>query len=328
MNTMMKAVVVRYPGPPDVLKWADVDAPRPGPGEVVIEVGASGVNNADLLQRQGLYPVPPDDSPLLGLECSGTISALGSEVDGWAVGDEVCALLNGGGYAQAVAVPSTQLLAKPAELSFEEAASLPEAACTVYANIGMLARLQPGETFLVHGGTSGIGSLAVQWAKALGAHVLTTAGTPHKVAQAASLGADAAINYREEDFAVAVREATDGRGADVILDMVGAPYLARNVRSLARDGRIVMIGGDMSSTVLGIGELMAKRGSVAATTLRSRSRSQKAEIVDAVRKHLWPMVADGRIRPVVGHIVPMDEASRAHQLLAEGNVVGKVVMTP
>ncbi|TQJ56903.1 putative PIG3 family NAD(P)H quinone oxidoreductase [Streptomyces sp. SLBN-115] len=327
MNTMMKAVVARYPGPPDVLEWADVDAPRPGPGEVVIDIRASGVNNADLLERQGLYPVPPDHSPVLGLECSGTISALGSEVDGWAVGDEVCALLNGGGYAQAVAVPSTQLLAKPAKLSFEEAASLPEAACTVYANIGMLARLRPGETFLVHGGTSGIGSLAVQWAKALGAYVLATAGTPHKVARAASLGADVAINHREEDFTIAVCEATNGRGADVILDMVGAPYLARNIRALARDGRIVMIGGDVSSTVLGIGELMAKRGSVAATTLRSRSRSQKAEIVDAVRTKLWPMVADGRIRPVVGHIVPMDEASRAHQLLAEGNVVGKVVMT-
>ncbi|MFF4623428.1 zinc-binding dehydrogenase [Nonomuraea jabiensis] len=181
---------------------------------------------------------------------------------------------------------------------------------------------------MVHGGTSGIGSLAVQWAKALGARVLTTAGTPHKVAQAISLGADTAINHREEDFTIAVREATDGRGADVVLDMVGAPYLARNIRAVAQDGRIVMIGGDMSSTVLDIGELMAKRGSVAATTLRTRSRSQKAEIVDAVRTHLWPMVADGQIRPVVGHIVPMDEASRAHQLLAEGNVVGKVVMTP
>ncbi|WP_319754692.1 NAD(P)H-quinone oxidoreductase [Streptomyces sp. AK02-04a] len=327
MNTMMKAAVVRYPGPPDVLEWADVETPRPGPGEVVIEIKASGVNNADLLQCQGLYPVPPDDSPLLGLECSGTISALGSEVDGWAVGDEVCALLNGGGYAQAVAVPSTQLLAKPAELSFEEAASLPEAACTVYSNIAMLARLQPGETFLVHGGTSGIGSLAIQWAKGLGAHVLTTAGTPHKVAQAVALGADAAINYREEDFAGAVRKATNGRGADVILDIVGAPYLARNIRCLAPDGRIVMIGGDVSPTVLGIGELMAKRGSVAATTLRSRSPRQKAAIVDAVRSDLWPMVTDGRIRPVVGNTVPMHEASRAHQLLAEGNVVGKVVMT-
>jgi len=191
----------------------------------------------------------------------------------------------------------------------------------------MLARLQPGETFLVHGGTSGIGSLAIQWAKALGAHVLTTARTPHKVAQAVALGADAAINYREDDFTVAVLEATHGRGADVILDIVGAPYLARNIRALARDGRIVMIGGDVSSAVLDIGELMAKRGSVAATTLRSRSLSQKTMIVDAVRTGLWPMVADGRIRPVVGSTMPMDQASRAHQLLAEGNVVGKVVMT-
>ncbi|GAB2865220.1 NAD(P)H-quinone oxidoreductase [Actinocorallia aurea] len=318
---------MRHPGPPGVLEWADVRTPQPGPDEVVIDVRAIGVNNADLLQRQGLYPVPPSDSPLLGLECSGTISHLGSEVDDWAVGDEVCALLNGGGYAQAVAVPATQVLAKPTGLSFEEAASLPEAACTVYANIGMLTGLRPGETFLVHGGTSGIGSLAIQWAKALGAHVLTTTGTSHKAAQAVALGADIAINYREEDFTSAVAEATNGHGADVILDIVGAPYLARNIRALAQDGRIVMIGGDVSSALLGIGELMAKGGSLAATTLRPRSRKQKANIVDAVRMNMWPMVSDGRIRPVIGGSVPLREASRAHQLLTEGNVVGKIVMT-
>lgn len=324
---MMKAVVVRTPGPPDVLEWVTVEAPQPGPGEVVVEVRASGVNNADLLQRQGMYPVPADDSPLLGLECSGSISAVGEGVDDWAVGDEVCALLNGGGYAQAVAVPAAQVLPKPANLSFEEAASLPEAACTVYSNIAMLARLKPGETFLVHGGTSGIGSLAIQWAKARGARVLVTAGTPHKVARSVELGADVAINYREEDFATAVWEGTHGHGADVILDIVGAPYLTRNIRALAPDGRLVIIGGGVSPTPLGIGELMAKRGSVAATTLRSRSHRQKAEIVDAVRVNLWPMVADGRVRPVVDSVVPMDSAARAHQLLADGKVVGKVVLT-
>ncbi|GAA1689664.1 NAD(P)H-quinone oxidoreductase [Nonomuraea maheshkhaliensis] len=323
----MKAVVVRTPGTPDVLEWVTVEAPRPGPGELVIDVRATGVNKADLLQRQGMYPVPADDSPLLGLECSGSISAVGVGVAGWAVGDEVCALLNGGGYAQSVSVPAGQVLPKPANLSFVQAASLPEAACTVYSNIAMLARLKPGETFLVHGATSGIGSFASQWAKASGARVLATAGTPHKVARSAEFGADVTINYREEDFATEVWKATQGHGADVILDIVGGPYLARNVRALAAGGRLVMIGGDVSPTALDIGELMAKRGSVAATTLRSRSHRQKAEIVAAVRANVWPMVADGRIRPIVDTVLPMHDAAQAHQLLADGKVVGKVVLT-
>ncbi|MFH9089175.1 NAD(P)H-quinone oxidoreductase [Streptomyces sp. NPDC017673] len=323
----MKAIIVEAPGFAGAMRWAETDVPVPGPGEVLVEVRASGVNNADILQRQGAYPVPSHDSPLLGLECSGIVRALGEGVTDWAVGDEVCALLNGGGYAEAVAVSAAQVLPKPAGLTFEEAAALPEAACTVVSNIGMGARLRSGDTFLVHGGTSGIGTFAIQWARALGARVLTTAGTPEKVARAAGLGADVAINYRQDDFVTGVLAATRGHGADVILDIVGAPYLDRNIRCLADDGRIVMIGGDVSPARLDIAALMARRGSVSATTLRARGHEQKANIVRAVRAEVWPMVERGLVRPVVDSVVPITDATRAHRILEEGRAVGKVVMT-
>ncbi|MGW6487633.1 NAD(P)H-quinone oxidoreductase [Streptomyces sp. NPDC055056] len=323
----MQAVLVPSPGTVDAMKWTLTNTPEPGTDEVQIEVRATGVNNADILQRQGLYPVPTDDSPLLGLECAGVVSAVGAGVTQWHVGDQVCALLNGGGYAEWVVVPAAQVLPMPDSLTYVEAAALPEAACTVFSNIGMLAQLSPGETFLVHGGTSGIGTLAIQWAKALGARVLTTAGTPQKVARAIQIGADTAINYRSEDFPCKVMDVTDGRGADVILDLVGAPYLDRNIHCLALDGRLVMIGCDVTAATLDIGALMRKRGSVSATTLRARSKDQKARIVEAVRKEMWPMVADGRIRPVVETSVPMERVAEAHTILEEGKAVGKVVLT-
>ncbi|WP_093788432.1 NAD(P)H-quinone oxidoreductase [Actinacidiphila guanduensis] len=322
----MKAIVVPSPGPAEVMHWTSVDTPAPGPGELLVDVRASGVNNADILQRQGAYPVPTGDSPLLGLECAGVVRALGEGVDGWAVGDEVCALLNGGGYAEQVAVPAAQVLPKPATLTFEEAAALPEAACTVVSNVGMGAGLRAGETFLVHGGTSGIGTFAIQWAKAIGAGVLTTAGTHRKTDRARDLGADEAINYRQEDFVAAVLAATGGRGADVILDVVGAPYLDRNVHCLAPDGRLVIIGGSVSPASLDLAALMTRRGSVSATTLRARGSEQKARIVSTVRDEVWPLVEQGLIRPVIDTVVPVTEASRAHRVLEEGQAVGKVVL--
>jgi putative PIG3 family NAD(P)H quinone oxidoreductase len=322
----MKAIVVRAPASAEDMRWSETSAPSAGPGEVLVEIKASGVNNADVLQRQGAYPVPSHDSPLLGLECAGVVRALGEGVTEWSVGDEVCALLNGGGYAEAVAVPATQVLPKPAALTFEESAALPEAACTVVSNIGMTSPLRSGETFLVHGGTSGIGSFALQWAKAIGARVLTTAGTPEKVARALDLGADVAVNYREEDFVAAVLDATAGHGADVILDVVGAAYLDRNIHCLAQDGRIVMIGGDVSPARLDIAALMARRGSVSATTLRARGHAQKARIVSTVRAEVWPLVERGAVRPVIDTVLPIAQASRAHRILEEGRAVGKVIL--
>ncbi|MEU8936090.1 NAD(P)H-quinone oxidoreductase [Streptomyces sp. NPDC048409] len=324
---MAQAIVISSPGSTDVMQWKDVQLPAAAAGEVVIDIRASGVNNADILQRQGMYPVPADDSSILGLECSGIIGAVGHGVTEWSVGDKVCALLNGGGYATEVAVPAAQVLPKPEKLTFEQAASLPEAACTVFSNIGMLARLQPGETLLMHGGTSGIGTLAIQWAKALGAHVITTAGTPAKVIRAKEIGADVSINYRQQDFPSAVMEATGGKGANVIFDIVGAPYLDRNINCLAPDGRIVMIGGDVSPATLSISALMMKRGSISATTLRARDHIQKAKIVSAVHKEIWPMVEKGLIQPVIDSLVPMAQAARAHQMLESGAAVGKVVLT-
>ncbi len=296
--------------------------------DVVVDVRAAGVNNADLLQREGAYPVPAGASQVLGLECSGVISRVGSEVTDWSVGDPVCALLSGGGYAEQVVVPAAQLLPKPGSCTFVEAAALPEAACTVYANLAMKAALGSGMTLLVHGGTSGIGSFAIQWAKAIGARVITTAGTSAKVERVRELGADVAINYREENFLEATLEATEGRGVDVILDIVGAPYLDRNTRCLAPDGHLVIIGGDLSPGALDLASLFTRRASMSATTLRSRPARQKAEIVAAVRSHVLPLVEQGRIRPLVDTVLPMDRAAEAHRLLSEGRVMGKVVLTP
>ncbi len=324
----MQAITITEPGGPEVLRLTEVPDPVAGPGEALIEVTASGVNRADLLQRQGHYPPPPGAPPYPGLECSGRIAAFGGGAGGWKVGDQVCALLAGGGYARLVTVPVTQLLPIPEGVTVTEAAALPEAACTVYSNVFDLGGLRAGETLLVHGGASGIGTTAIQLAKALGARVACTAGSPAKLARCRELGADLAISYAEEDFVTAVRDFTAGRGAEVILDLMGAAYLSRNVAALADDGRLMVIGmqGGIRAE-LDLSQLMRKRASVSATSLRARPAEQKAAIVAAVASRVWPLVGAGRVRPVIQAILPLAEAARAHQLLEEGGHVGKIVLS-
>jgi putative PIG3 family NAD(P)H quinone oxidoreductase len=327
----MRAVVITEPGGPDVLRLTEVADPVAGPGEVVIDVAAAGVNRADLMQRQGFYPPPPGAPPYPGLECAGRIAALG-DVDpgpaGWRIGDQVCALLSGGGYAEQVAVPAGQLLPVPEGMTMTDAAALPEVACTVYANVFQRAALAPGETLLVHGGASGIGTMAIQLAKAHGARVACTAGSPAKLERCQQLGADLAVNYAEEDFVAAVADFTAGQGADVILDIIGAAYLERNVTALATDGRLVVIGLQGGGRgELDLGQLLRKRGSVHATTLRARPPAQKAAIVAAVREDVWPLIAAGRVVPVVDRVLPLGEAAQAHQAMADSAHVGKIVLT-
>jgi putative PIG3 family NAD(P)H quinone oxidoreductase len=323
----MKAIVFSQPGGPEVLAWSEVPDPVPGDGEVLVEVAAAAVNRADLLQRQGFYDPPPGSSEILGLECSGRIAALGPGVSGWGVGDRVCALLTGGGYAEKVAVPAGQLLAVPPSVDLVDAAGLPETVCTVWSNVFMTAGLQPGETLLVHGGASGIGTTAIQLAKSLGATVLVTVGSKEKAERCVRLGADAAIDYKNEDFAERVHELTDGRGADVILDIMGASYLAKNVDALAVSGRLVSIGMQGGTRAeLDLGKLMRKRAAVMATTLRARPAAEKAAIVAAVREHVWPLVASGAFRVVVDRRVPLPEAAAAHRAVEASDHVGKVLL--
>ncbi|MEV4225478.1 NAD(P)H-quinone oxidoreductase [Nonomuraea sp. ATR24] len=316
----MKAITITEPGGPEVLKWTEVDDPAPAPGEVVIDVAATALNGADVAQRLGLYLVPEGASPYPGLEVSGRISALGEGVSGWQVGQEVCALLTGGGYAQQVAVPAEQLMPVPEGVGLVEAAALPEAAATVWSNVVMTARLAEGETFLMHGGAGGVGTMAIQIAKALGARVVTTVSGAAKTARVRELGADVTIDYRTEDFA-------DFGPYDVILDVIGGDYLERNVRSLDLDGRLVIIGmqGGFEGK-LNLVELVFKRKSVFGTTLRSRSGQQKAEIVAALREHVWPMIESGAVRPIVDEVLPLSEAARAHQLMADSQHVGKILL--
>ncbi|MFE2262059.1 NAD(P)H-quinone oxidoreductase [Streptomyces griseosporeus] len=323
----MHAITIPEPGGPEALVWAEVPDPVPGEGEVLVDVAASAVNRADLLQRQGFYDPPPGTSPYPGLEVSGRIAALGPGVSGWAVGDEVCALLSGGGYAEKVAVPAGQLLPLPEGVGLVQAAALPEVVCTVWSNVFMVAHLRPGETLLVHGGSSGIGTMAIQLAKAVGAKVAVTAGTKEKLAYCAELGADILINYREEDFVAELMKATDGAGADVILDNMGAKYLDRNVQALAVSGRLAIIG--MQGGVKGelnIGALMRKRAAISATTLRARPLEEKAAIVAAVREHVWPLLDAGHVRPVVDRELPMTEAGEAHSVVEASGHVGKVLL--
>ena len=324
----MRAVTVSEPGGPDVLTLSELPDPEPGTGEIVIDVSATAVNRADLLQRQGMYPPPPGASEIIGLECSGIVSAVGPEAGDWQVGDQVCALLAGGGYATRVCVPAGQVMPVPDGVDLVTAAALPEVACTVWSNVFMVAGLQPDEHLLVHGGAGGIGTFAIQLASALGARVLTTAGSAEKLAVCTDLGADVAINYREEDFVAAVREATDGHGADVILDNMGASYLGRNVEALATEGRLVIIGMQGGTKgELDISILLRKRGAVVATALRSRPTAEKTAICAAVAEHVWPLVAEGRIRPVVHTTLPLAEAGDAHALMEAGDNVGKILLT-
>jgi putative PIG3 family NAD(P)H quinone oxidoreductase len=328
----MRAVTISEPGGPEVLGWGEVPDPVCGPGEVLVDVTAAAVNRADLLQRQGHYPPPPGASDVLGLECSGVISEVGPEVTGWAVGDEVCALLSGGGYAERVAVPAGQLLPRPAGVELATAAALPEVVCTVWSNVFQLAGLRAGEVFLVHGGGSGIGTMAIQLAVRAGARVAATAGSAEKLAFCRELGAEILVNYRDEDFVEVVRQATDGHGADVVLDIMGAKYLARNVDVLATGGRLVGIGMQGGTKAeLDLGTLMRKRASVAATTLRSRPATGpggKAEIVAAVRHDVWPDVERGVVRPIVDRRLPMSRAGEAHALIEASDHIGKVLLLP
>lgn len=323
----MRAVVITEPGPPDVLAVREVPDPEPGPGEVVIDVVATAVNRADLLQRQGNYPPQAGASSYPGLECSGIISQLGSDVAGWQVGDEVCALLSGGGYAEKVAVAASQVLPKPVALSLLDSAALPETTCTVWSMVYDIGKLQPGETFLVHGGTSGIGTTAIQLAHRTGVTVFTTAGTDRKTAFATELGADLAINYNDQDFAAVIAEHTAGRGVDLILDNIGAKYLPRNVASLATGGRLVVLG--MQGGVKGelnLGQLLSKRASIAAASLRARPLEQKAEIVARTHSFVWPLIESGEFRPVIDRVLRLEDAAEAHALLESSEHIGKVLL--
>ncbi|GAA1966561.1 NAD(P)H-quinone oxidoreductase [Kitasatospora viridis] len=323
----MHAITIPQPGGPEALVWSKVEDPVPGEGEVLVEVAATAVNRADLLQRQGNYAPPPGASPYPGLECSGTVAALGPGVAGWAVGDEVCALLAGGGYAEKVVVPVGQLLPIPRGLGLVAAAALPEVAATVWSNLFMVAHLHPGETVLLHGGASGIGTMAIQLAKAVGAKVVVTAGSDKKLARCKELGADVLVNYREQDFVEQVREATGGHGADVILDIMGAKYLSRNVEALALAGRLVIIGLQGGRTgELDLGVLLAKRAAVVATSLRPRPLAEKAAIVAAVREHVWPLIESGVVKPIIDRVLPLAEASQGHRALEAGEQVGKIVL--
>jgi len=325
----MRAVEIVRPGGPEQLTVREVPDPSPGPGEVLVDVTAAGVNRADLLQRQGHYPPPPGAPSWPGLEASGTVAALGDGVEGWTVGDRVAALVAGGAYAERLVVPSGQLLRVPDALDLVDAAGLPEAVCTAWSNLTGPGRLAPGERVLVHGGSGGIGSVAIQLVAAYGAWAATTAGGPERTARCLELGADLAVDHRSDDFVAAVRDATDGHGADVVLDVIGAGYLARNVEVLAGEGRLVMIGMQQGRRAeLDLGAVMTRRLTVTGTTLRSRTREAKAAIVADVATRAWPWLDDGRLRPVIGARLPLDEAAHAHELVESGNVFGKVLLLP
>lgn len=322
----MYAVTITSPGGPEVLQWRAVPDPVPGPGEVLIDVVASAVNRPDLLQRAGKYPAPPGAPPYPGLECAGTVAALGEGVTGWGVGDEVCALLSGGGYAERVVAPAAQVLPVPRGLTVVEAATLPEVACTVWSNVVRLAGLRSGETLLVHGGGSGIGTFTIQLGRALGARVITTArAAKHEALRA--LGAEWTIDYSTEDFVAGVHKATGDRGADVILDIMGAAYLARNIDALALNGRLAVIGlqGGLKAE-LNLSAVMDKRASIFATRLRPRPPEEKADIVRGVREQIWPLVESGAVRPVVDRRLPMAEAAEAHRIVEANQHTGKVLL--
>ncbi|WP_411149630.1 NAD(P)H-quinone oxidoreductase [Streptomyces sp. A30] len=323
----MHAITIPEPGGPEALVWDEVPDPVPGEGEVLVEVAASAVNRADILQRQGFYNPPPGASPYPGLECSGRIAATGPGVSGWSVGDEVCALLAGGGYAEQVVVPAGQLLPLPKGVDLKQAAALPEVVATVWSNVFMIAHLRPGETLLVHGGSSGIGTMAIQLAKTAGAKVAVTAGTREKLERCAELGADILVNYREQDFVAEIKEATDGAGADVILDNMGAKYLDRNVKALAVNGRLAIIGmqGGIKAE-LNIGALLGKRAAISATSLRARPLGEKAAIVASVREHVWPLLDAGHVRPIVDREFPMSDAAAAHRVVEDSGHIGKVLL--
>lgn len=321
----MRAILFDEPGGLDVLRYGDTPDPVIGPGEVLIDVTAAGVNRADLLQRRGFYPPPAGASAILGLECSGVVAE--SRDPRWSPGTAVCALLAGGGYAQQVAVPGAQVMPVPPGIDLVTAAALPEVACTAYSNLTMVADLQPGEWVLIHGGAGGVGSFAIQWARCVGARVAVTSGSPEKLARCAEWGAEVLIDYRTEDFGAAMQEATDGHGADVILDVMGAKYLAANVAALAPHGRLVVIGlqGGVKAE-LNLNALLTRQGSIHATSLRSLPEAAKAQICARVTAEVWPCVASGDIVPIVDRVFSLAHAAQAHQLMADSGHVGKILL--
>lgn len=322
-----RAVEIARPGGPEVLVPARRPRPSPGPGEVLIAVEAAGVNRPDILQRQGHYPPPPGASDIPGLEVAGAIAALGEGVREWAVGDRVCALLAGGGYAEYAVAPAPQCLPIPRGLTSVEAAALPETFFTVWTNVFERGRLRAGETLLVHGGSSGIGTAAIALAHARGARVLATAGTDEKCAACEGLGAALAVNYRRTDFVAAVKEATGGRGVDVVLDMVGGDYTPRNIECLAAEGRLVQIAFLHGSRVqIDLLPVMQRRLTITGSTLRPRGVEEKGAIARALREHVWPLIEQGRVRPVIHATFPLDRAGDAHRLMESGEHIGKIVL--
>lgn len=323
----MRAVVCDQPGDADVLRIEQVPDPVPRDGEILIRVAAAGVNRADILQRRGFYPPPPGASDVLGLEVSGVVDAVAAGVRGWAPGERVMALIEGGGYAELAAARAAQTVRLPAEVDLVEAGGVPEVFITAHDNLFTRARLQPGETVLIHGGAGGVGSAAVQLSKRHGCRVLVTAGSDEKLRRCADLGADIGIKYTDDDFVARTLDGTDGHGADVILDVMGASYLERNLEALAQDGRIVIIamqGGTAGE--MNLGQLSRKRGTLTATHLRGRPPQQKAAIVSAFDRDVVPGVGDGSLRPVIDRVLPLDAVQDAHRLLESGTVVGKVVL--
>lgn len=325
----MRAAVITGPGGPRSIEWSTVPEPDVRPGEILVEVAAAGVNRADILQREGHYPPPPGAPEWPGLEVSGRVLAVGPGVDEWRPGDEVCALLPGGGYAERVSVAAELVMPVPDGVSLHDAAALPEAAATAWSNLVDVGGLRAGATVLVHGGSGGVGSFAVQLASALGARVLATARDEARCARVAALGAEVTIPYADDDVVARVREATEGAGVDVVLDVLGAGGLEANLRCLATGGRLVVIGLQRGRRgEIDLGRMLAKRLTVAGTTLRSRPLAERAEIVAALREHVWPLVAAGRVRPVVHASLPMDRAGEAHELLESGEVLGKLLLVP
>ena len=325
----MTAIEITTPGGPGVLQPATVPTPAPGDGEVLIAVAAAGVNRPDVLQRKGGYPAPPGASPLPGLEVAGTIAALGpgAERSGWAVGDAVCALTPGGGYAEYCVTPASHCLAIPSVLSAIEAAAIPETFFTVWTNVFDRGRLTEGESFLVHGGSSGIGTTAIQLAKAFGARVFTTAGSAEKCAACEALGAERAINYRDEDFVPIVRDLTENVGVDLVLDMVGGDYLARDIEALAINGRhisIAVLGG--AAATFDIRAMMVKRLTLSGSTLRPRSVADKAAIAESLRAKVWPLLESGAVKPVIHATFALTDAAKAHELIDSGTHIGKIVL--
>ncbi|KAK7412283.1 hypothetical protein VNO78_03736 [Psophocarpus tetragonolobus] len=325
----MKAIVITSPGGPEVLQLQEVEDPQVGDDEVLIRVHATALNRADTLQRKGSYPPPKGASPYPGLECSGTVLSVGKNVSRWNIGDQVCALLCGGGYAEKVAVPVGQVLPVPPAISLTHAATFPEVACTVWSTIFIMSRLSQGETLLIHGGSSGIGTFAIQMAKYRGSRVFVTAGTEEKLAFCKTIGADVGINYKTQDFVARVKEETGGQGVDVILDCMGASYYQRNLDSLNFDGRLFIIGFQGGTTAqVDLRPLLAKRLTVQAAGLRNRSLENKAVIVNEVEKNVWPAIAEGKVKPVVYKSFPLSEAAEAHRLMESSQHIGKILLVP